>query len=97
MDVIDFDESLGETAVIEEPAVVQESFVVIEYVVSEESTVIKKICEDEEVDERIFTYKVALWYGPEKGINNISLLIFETGEEDEVLKNIANVIDVDRI
>ncbi|CAH1427768.1 unnamed protein product [Lactuca virosa] len=95
LDVIDFDESLGETIVIEEPTDVKESFVVIEYDVSEESMVIEKVCEDEEVDEITFIYKAALWYEPDKGIDNISLLSAETGEEDEVPKNIADVTDLD--
>ncbi|CAI9284606.1 unnamed protein product [Lactuca saligna] len=47
LDVMDYDESLGETIITEEPTFVQESYVVIEYVVNEESTIMEKVCEDE--------------------------------------------------
>lgn len=65
-------------------------------VVSEESIVIEKVCEEEEVNESTFIYQVALWYEPEKHIDNISLSNAETEEEDEVPKyDVVDVVNVD--
>lgn len=64
--MIDFDELLVRSIIeIEESSVVT--------ILSEEFVVIEKGCEDKEVDENTFIYKVALWYESENNIDNISL------------------------
>ncbi|CAI9259119.1 unnamed protein product [Lactuca saligna] len=83
LDVIDLDESLGETVVIEVHTIVKESSIVT----VEEYDVIKNAREDEEVLENTFIYKTALWYELENNIDKMSLPkaeneIKETGVDD---------------
>lgn len=87
--MIDFDGSLGETVVIEEPTVVQESSILI--VVGEEFDVIEKACEDKEVNENTFIYMIAIWYEPKNNIDKMPFPNFETTKEKEKF----DVVDVD--